>query len=75
MGQENHLIWSTRISECREIGYRNGLGVYLRYRVMLLTDLGRFVEADETASFAIQILQDLDHKIEEFATMVNLLRA
>ena len=62
------------ISECREIGYRNGLGVYLRYRVMLLTDLGRFVEADETASFAIQILQDLDHKTEEFATMVNLLR-
>ncbi|MEC8381385.1 MAG: protein kinase, partial [Myxococcota bacterium] len=63
------------IAECREIGYRNGLGVYLRYRVMLLTDLGRFVEADETASFAVQILQDLDHKTEEFATMVNLLRA
>ena len=42
---------------------------------MLLTDLGRSVEADETASFAIQILQDLDHKTEEFATQVNLLRA
>jgi tetratricopeptide (TPR) repeat protein len=63
------------ISECREIGYRNGLGVYLRYRVMLLTDLGRFIEADETANLAIQILQDLDHKTEEYATLVNQLRA
>lgn len=63
------------ITECREVGYRNGLGVYLRYRVMLLGDLGKFVEADETANIAINILRDLDNKQEEFAAVVNLLRS
>lgn len=62
------------INESREVNHRNGVGIGLRYRTILLGDLGRHAEADENATEAVAIQQRLGHQEEELASKVALVR-
>jgi serine/threonine protein kinase/tetratricopeptide (TPR) repeat protein len=62
------------INESREVNHRNGVGIGLRYRAVLLGDLGRHAEADENATEAVAIQQRLGHQEEELASKVALVR-
>lgn len=62
------------INESLEVNHRNGVGMGLRYRSILLGDLGRHAEADENATEAVAIQQSLGHQEEELASKVALVR-
>ena len=63
------------ITEAREVRHRHGLGVSLRYRAILLGDVGHFPDAEENARTAIQIQKELGNQQEELAAIVCLLRS
>ena len=62
------------ITEAREVRHRHGLAVALRYRAILLGDIGRHVEAEENAKTAMQIQQELRNAQEELSSLVSLVR-
>lgn len=62
------------INESREVNHLHGVGIGLRYRAILLGDLGRHAEADENATEAVVIQQSLGHHEEELASKVSLVR-
>ena len=63
------------ITEAREVRHRHGLGVSLRYRAILLGDLGRYSEAEENARTAMNIQRELFSHQEELSSLIALLRA
>jgi len=62
------------VAHAREVAHPFGLAVGLRYRVLMLTDLRRLVEAEEHAHEAIRIQRSLHNPEEELATRVMLTR-
>ncbi|MEL6348857.1 MAG: tetratricopeptide repeat protein, partial [Myxococcota bacterium] len=62
------------ITDAREVDHRSGVGIGLRYRALLLGDLGRWAEAEENAREAIRIQQKLGSQDEELASSVALAR-
>ncbi|MEC7987542.1 MAG: protein kinase [Myxococcota bacterium] len=62
------------IIEAREVSYRQGIAVALRYRASLLCDLGQNLEAEENSKTAIKIQKSLQNPHEELASIISLLR-
>jgi len=62
------------ITASREVDHRYGVSIGLRYRALLLGDLGRWVEAEENASEAMKLQQRLGNRDEELASTVALTR-
>ncbi len=62
------------VRHTREIHHQYGLALALRYRAMILGDLGRLVEAIVCGEEALRIQADLDNSEERLATLVMLLR-
>lgn len=62
------------VNEAREAGHLLGVGLGLRYRALLLTDLGRFADALDNANEALRIHTALGNPEEELAVHVVLLR-
>ncbi|MCB9764031.1 MAG: protein kinase [Alphaproteobacteria bacterium] len=62
------------ISQAREIHHSHGIALGLRYRSMLLLDLGRVAEADENAREALLLSREINNPEEELATFVSLIR-
>ena len=63
------------IKESREIRHLHGLGLALRYRSILLTDVGRYAESEESAQMALKIHQDLGNEQEQLGAIVIWLRS
>jgi predicted ATPase len=63
------------ITHAREVDHLYGMGLGLRYRAMLLTDLGRLPEAIENAEEAVRIQRQLDNPEDTLTALVMLLRA
>jgi tetratricopeptide (TPR) repeat protein len=62
------------VNEAREAGHQLGVGLGLRYRALLLTDLGRFADALDNANEALRIHTALGNPEEELAVHVVLMR-
>ena len=62
------------ITASREVDHRYGVSIGLRYRALLLGDLGRWAEAEENASEAVKLQQLLGNRDEELASTVALTR-
>ena len=65
---------NSAIQKCRQIRYRAGLGMALRYSAILLTDIARFAEAEEHAKLAISVNSELENEQETLASLVVLIR-
>lgn len=65
---------NSAIQKCRQIRYRVGLGMALRYSAILLTDIARFAEAEEHAKLAISVNSELENEQETLASLVVLIR-
>ena len=65
---------NSAIQKCRQIRYRVGLGMALRYSAILLTDIARFAEAEEHAKLALSVNSELEHEQETLASLVVLIR-
>jgi len=63
------------INRCREVRHEYGVALGLRYRALILGDLGRFVAAEEAATQAATIQQNLGNPEEELASNIALIRA
>ncbi|MDP6933594.1 MAG: tetratricopeptide repeat protein, partial [Myxococcota bacterium] len=63
------------VNQAREVLNEHGVGLGLRYRALLLVDLGRLAEAVENASEALRIHRKLESREDELATLVVLVRA
>ena len=63
------------VAHAREVRHEYGIGMGLRYRVLILTDLGRLVEAEDNATEAIRIQQELGNPEDVLAAQVVLIRA
>ena len=48
------------VSQSREVRYRFGVGLGMRYRTLMLTDIGRFSEAMDNALASLKIHQEMD---------------
>ncbi|MCB9791322.1 MAG: protein kinase [Alphaproteobacteria bacterium] len=62
------------ISQARETSHVYGIALGLRYRSMLLLDLGRVAEAEENALEALRIVQEIHNPEEELAVHISLIR-
>ena len=62
------------ITASREVDHRYGVAIGLRYRALLLGDLGRWAEAEENAAEAAAVEQALGNREEELAGLVALAR-
>jgi len=62
------------VAQAREVHHPYGIALGLRYRVLMLTDLGRLIEAEENAEEVIRIQKELDNKDEELIALVLLVR-
>lgn len=62
------------ITASREVDHRYGVSIGLRYRALLLGDLGRWAEAEENAAGAVRLQQRLGNRDEELASTVALTR-
>jgi tetratricopeptide (TPR) repeat protein len=62
------------ITAAREVGHSYGVSIGLRYRALLLGDLGRWAEAEENATEAMRLQQQLGNRDEELASTVALTR-
>jgi len=63
------------VSHAREVRHLHGIGTGLRYRVLMLTDLGRAVEAISNAEEALRIHEGLDNGDDVLSVLVVLVRA
>lgn len=62
------------ITTSREVNHRYGVSIGLRYRALLLGDLGHWAEAEENAVAAMKLQQALGNRDEELASTVALTR-
>ena len=63
------------VAHARAVRHRYGIGMGLRYRVLILTDLGRLVEAEDNAVEAIRIQEELGNHEDVLAGRVVRIRA
>ena len=63
------------VNQSREVAYRAGEGLGMRYRTILLTDIGRFGEAMENAMASLRLHRELETKEDELASLVVACRA
>lgn len=63
------------VTHARAVRHRYGIGMGLRYRVLILTDLGRLVEAEDNASEAIRIQTELGNHEDVLSARVVRVRA
>ncbi len=63
------------VAHAREVNHLHGIGTGLRYRVLMLTDMGRTVEAIDNAEEAIRIQGALGQSDDVLAALVVLIRA
>ncbi len=62
------------VARTREVQYPFGTALGLRYRALMLVDLGQLQEADETAREALRIVEALGDEHTRFETLVVLVR-
>jgi tetratricopeptide (TPR) repeat protein len=62
------------VANAREVSHPLGVALGLRYRAIILTDLGRFSEAMENASEAIRLCQELGDPEDELGALVACIR-
>jgi tetratricopeptide (TPR) repeat protein len=58
------------VNQCREVAYRAGVGLGMRYRTLMLTDIGRFGEAMDNAMASLKLHREMDTKEDELASLV-----
>jgi tetratricopeptide (TPR) repeat protein len=58
------------VAQAREVGYLSGIGLGLRYRTIMLTDIGRYSEAMDNALASLKINRELGNKEEELSSLV-----
>jgi len=63
------------ISQAREVRYRYGEGLGMRYRTLMLTDIGRYSEAMDNAVASLRIHQEMETREDELASLVVACRA
>jgi len=63
------------ISQAREVRYRYGEGLGMRYRTLMLTDIGRYGEAMDNAMASLRIHQEMETREDELACLVVACRA
>ncbi len=62
------------VAQAREIRYLYGVALGLQYRALILVDLGRLGEAEESASEALNVLTELDIKADALPLHISLVR-
>jgi tetratricopeptide (TPR) repeat protein len=63
------------VNQAREVRYRYGVGLGMRYRTIMLIDIGRFAEAMDNALASLKIHQDMQTREDELASLVVACRA
>ena len=63
------------VTQAREVRYRYGEGLAMRYRTLVLTDIGRHNEAMENALASLRIHQEMGNREEELSSLVVACRA
>ena len=63
------------VSQSREVRYRYGEALGMRYRTIMLTDIGRFSEAMDNALASLKIHQEMEMSEDELASLVVACRA
>jgi tetratricopeptide (TPR) repeat protein len=63
------------VTQAREVRYQYGVGLAMRYRTLILTDIGRHSEAMENALASLRIHQEMGNKEEELSSLVVACRA
>ena len=63
------------VSQSREVRYRFGVGLGMRYRTLMLTDIGRFSEAMDNALASLKIHREMETREDELASLVVACRA
>ena len=63
------------VSQSREVRYRYGVGLGMRYRTLMLTDIGRLSEAMDNALASLRIHEDMETREDELASLVVACRA
>lgn len=62
------------VSQAREMDHLYGIGLGLFYRALVLTDLGRWAEAEDNASEGLRIARGLNSHEDELSIMLLLAR-
>jgi serine/threonine protein kinase/tetratricopeptide (TPR) repeat protein len=62
------------IAQAREISYSYGIALGLQYRSLLLVDLGRWGEAEDNATQARRIAEDLGDSEDQLTIVASLIR-
>jgi len=62
------------VANAREVSHPLGVALGLRYRSIILTDLGRFEEAGDNAKEAVRLCQELGDPEDELGALVACLR-
>jgi len=63
------------VAHAREVGHRFGIALGLRYRALVLTDIGRIVDAVENAEEALRLSRQLGSAEDTLSTLIMLLRS
>jgi len=63
------------VTQSREVRYRYGVGLGMRYRTLMLTDIGRFGEAMDNALASLKIHSEMETREDELASLVVACRA
>ena len=63
------------VTQAREVRYRYGEGLAMRYRTLVLTDIGRHGEAMENALASLRIHQEMGNREEELSSLVVACRS
>ncbi len=62
------------IAQAREVHHSLGIALGLRYRALVLVDLGRLQEAEDNAREALRRVKEIDNKEDEVGAWIKLTR-
>jgi len=62
------------VAHAREVDHRYGIALGLRYRALVLTDIGRLVDAVDNAEEALRICREIGSAEDILSTLIVLLR-
>ena len=62
------------VAHAREVGHRYGIALGLRYRALVLTDIGRLLDAVDNAQEALRICREIGSAEDILSTLIVLLR-
>ena len=62
------------VAHAREVDHRYGIALGLRYRALVLTDIGRLLDALDNAEEALRICREIGSAEDTLATLIVLLR-